>query len=146
MAEQPEIITHLKNVLLQQRLNLQSMMEILASELEAVKKRDGDQLSRVATEKEKLLNAISEIDNQCNTEQFKPYITGNDELSALRDEIVEAFEVCQQKNEVVYLTATQTQVAIDEVKRLLIGGSRNSTYDSYGQKKTGGSLGKGIKA
>ncbi|MDC2891310.1 hypothetical protein [Psychrosphaera algicola] len=46
----------------------------------------------------------------------------------------------------MYLTATQTQVAIDEVKRLLIGGSRNSTYDSYGQKKTGGSLGKGIKA
>lgn len=146
MSEQPEIITHLKNVLLQQRLNLKSMMEVLTSELEAVQKRDGDQLSRVAAEKEKLLTAITEIDNQCNTEQFKPYITDNAELSALKTEIVEAFELCQQKNEVVYLTATQTQVAIEEVKRLLIGGSRNSTYDSYGQKKTGGSLGKGIKA
>lgn len=146
MAEQPEIITHLKNTLIQQRLNLKAMMDILEAELSAVKARSGEQLSAVASEKEVLLNQINELDKQCNAEQYKPFLNGNPELVELKSDVLAALEQCQQKNEVIYLTATQTQTAIEDVKRLIIGGSRNSTYDSYGQKKSGASLGKGIKA
>lgn len=146
MTEQPEIITHLKNALIQQRLNFKSMMEILESELQAVQTRNGDKLLEVASKKESLLNEIDKLDKSFNTEQFLPFLKENDELVALREEIKDALTDCQQKNEVVYLTATQTQVAIEDVKRLLIGGSRNATYDAYGQKSSGGSLGKGIKA
>lgn len=146
MAEQPETITHLKNVLVQQRLNLTNMLGLLELELDAVKNRDGEKLLQVAQQKEALLNDITEIDNTCNQEQFIPFLTDTPELVALREEINASLADCQQKNEVVYLTATQTQVAVEEVRRLLIGGSRNATYDAYGQKKGGGSLGKGIKA
>ena len=97
MNEQPEIITHLKNALIQQRLNFKTLMEILESELDAVKNRNGDKLLEVASKKEALLSEINKIDQSCNTEQFLPYLKENQELAELRAEINEALVQCQQK-------------------------------------------------
>ena len=123
-----------------------SMLALLEEELGAVQAREGKRLVDVAKQKEALLNQITAQDGQFADEANSALIASNPELKALRDEITQLLKDCQQKNEVVYLSATQNQVAIEEVKRLLIGGSKNTTYDAYGQKRSGGQLGKGIKA
>lgn len=125
---------------------MESMLVLLDKELSAIKDRSGPALTEVATEKEALLIKIVETDQQINTPQFKELLEQNSQLKALKIEVVEMLETCQQKNEVIYLAATQNQVAVDQVRRMLVGGSKNTTYDSYGQKQSGSLMSKGIKA
>ena len=122
------------------------MQVLLQEELEAVKNRNGEQLLAVSAKKEQLLQTIKQIDAQFSGEAQAQFIKQHPELLKIKDHISALLTECQTKNEVVYLTATQNQVAIEEVKRLLIGGSKNTTYDAYGKKQSGGGLGKGIKA
>jgi len=125
---------------------MENMLVMLERELNAIKDRDGVALTEVATDKEALLQAIVNVDNQINNPQFTELFKQDEKLSALKDEIVEMLNTCQQKNEVIYLAATQNQVAVDQVRRMLVGGSKNTTYDSYGQKQSGSIMNKGIKA
>ena len=146
MTHDTKIFDDIKHKLLQQKHNLQTMFALLDEELDAVKKRDGKLLLAVSGKKEQLLTTITQLDQQLSGDNNKQHLNSTPELKQLHDEITQLLTDCQQKNEVVYLSATQNQVAIDEVKRLLIGGSKNTTYDAYGKKQSGGSLGKGIKA
>jgi len=146
MEHDTEIFNAIKQVLFQQIKNLQNMQVLLDEELKAVKDRNGEALLAVSAKKEQLLKSIKQVDAQCSGEAQIQFISQHSDLTEIKEDISSLLVECQTKNEVVYLSATQNQVAIDEVKRLLIGGSKNTTYDAYGKKQSGGSLGKGIKA
>ena len=146
MTQDTKIFDGIRQLLIQQKVNMHKMQDLLTLELEAVKKRNGNDLRAVSEKKEKLLTVVTQLDQQLSSEAQLEFIKAKPELQDLQKEITSLLNDCQHKNEVVYLTATQNQVAIDDVKRLLIGGSKNTTYDAYGKKQSGGSLGKGIKA
>lgn len=143
---QPEIFEYLKNLLTQQLQHFSDMTLLLDQELDAVKTRSGEKLTNVAKQKEILLQQIRDLDQQIGKENYLKFIDEQTELKTLRQTISDKLIACQQQNEVVYLAATQTATAVEDVKRLLIGGSKNTTYDAYGQKQSAGRLGKGIKA
>lgn len=146
MTDTSSLIENLKTAMAQQKARLQDMLSVLEEELEAVRIRDGKKLVEVSKNKETLLNDIKKADNQFNNENTIQTISSTPDLIQLKGEITAVLEECQQKNEVIYLAATQNQIAVEEVKRLLIGGSKNTTYDAYGQKQNSNRLGKSIKA
>ncbi len=146
MTEQTSTVEQVSTQLNQQKIRLQEMFAILEQELEAIKQRRGDALVELAKNKETLLTAIRQADSAINNESNIELINTTPELTQLKQEVIDLLTQCQQKNEVCYLTATQNQVAVEQVKNLLIGGSKNTTYNEQGQKSNYGSLGKGIKA
>lgn len=146
MSDQQAVIEQITKALTQQKLRMQQMLQTLDLELEAVKQRDGKGITAISKQKEQLLQQITSGDKELSAEQITDFIKNTPSLLAIKDEITHLLQQCQQQNEVIYLTANQTQVAIEEVKRLLIGGSKNTTYDAYGQKQSGSLMGKGLKA
>lgn len=146
MTEQVTPLQQVSAMLNQQKIRLQHMLETLGHELNAIKTRNGEALVTIASDKEAQLAEIREADNAFNSETSVELINTTPELTQLKQEINELLEQCQKQNEVCYLTATQNQIAIEQVKNLLIGGSKNTTYNEQGQTNTYGSLGKGIKA
>lgn len=146
MTEQTSAPQQVAQQLNQQKARLQEMLSTLDKELEAIKLRNGESLVAISQEKEQQLVAIRNADTAINTEDNIELIKSTPELIQLKEEVVELLEQCQQKNEVCYLTAAQNQIAIEQVKSLLIGGSKNTTYNELGQKSNFGSLSKGIKA
>lgn len=146
MTEQNSLLSQLNKQLGQQKVRLQQMITILDDELAAIGKRDSDKILELAKQKELQLEAIRNADAALNNDNFIEQIKKTPELTQMKEEITSLLEQCQYKNEVSYLTATQNQVAIEQVKNLLIGGSKNTTYNEYGQKNSAGSLSRGIKA
>lgn len=146
MTEQTSVTQQIAQQLNQQKARLQKMLSTLELELEAIKQRNGESLVEISNQKEQQLTAIRNADNAFNNDENIELIKSTPELTQLRQEVVELLEQCQQKNEVCYLTAAQNQIAIEQVKSLLLGGSKNTTYNEQGQKSNFGSLGKGIKA
>lgn len=135
------------DALLNTQLNtLNQLKTLLDKELDAVKNRDGSVLVELSKEKESQLVAIQQVDQQISNHPESANIETNDAQRSIKDSITELLEECQTQNEVIYLTAKQNEVVIEQVKQLLIGGSKNTTYDAYGQKRSGPSLTKGIKA
>lgn len=146
MTEQTSGLQQVTQQLNQQKARLQEMLSTLDMELEAIKLRNGESLVAISEEKEQQLKAIRTADAAINNEESIALIKSTPQLAQLKDEVVELLEQCQHKNEVCYLTAAQNQIAIEQVKSLLIGGSKNTTYNEQGQKNNTGALGKGIKA
>jgi flagellar biosynthesis/type III secretory pathway chaperone len=136
----------LSKLLSNQKVRLQQMLNLLGEELLAVKDRNGTAILEVSNKKELQLEAIRNADKQLSTNNAKELISTTPALAEIRDEIVELLEQCQTQNEVIYLAASQNQIAVEQVKSLLIGGSKNTTYDQHGQKRSSGNLGSGIKA
>lgn len=146
MTEQTSVTQQIAMQLNQQKVRLQDMLSTLEQELEAIKQRNGESLVEISNQKEQQLTAIRNADNAFNNDKNIELIKSTPELAQTRQEVVELLEQCQQKNEVCYLTAAQNQIAIEQVKSLLLGGSKNTTYNEQGQKSNFGTLGKGIKA
>ncbi|QTH64655.1 flagellar export chaperone FlgN [Psychrosphaera ytuae] len=145
MTEQSQYQS-LQALLSQQTQLLKDMQALLVLELEAVKTRSGDKIIEIAQQKEALLKKVVETDNTIAKSPNVEALTTEPTLVEAKQIITQLLEECQTQNEVIYLTAKQNEVAIDQVKMLLLGGSKNSTYDAYGQKKSGPTLTKGIKA
>lgn len=146
MTEQISAQQEINDLLKTQKGHLKNMLNTLDLELEAIRQRNGETLINIAQEKEQQLVAIKKADMAINNEASIELIKSTPELTQLKQDVLDLLEQCQQKNEVCYLTASQNQVAIEQVKSLLIGGSKNTTYNELGQKNSFGSLGKGIKA
>ena len=146
MTEQSDILQQLTSVLSQQKVRLEQVLVTLDKELEAIRQRSGDALIEISQQKEAQLAEIRSADAAINNDTCIELIKSTPELTQLQQEVVAIVEQCQQKNEVCYLTATQNQIAVEQVKNLLVGGSKNTTYNEQGQKNTYGSLGRGIKA
>ena len=146
MTEQTVTPQQVGKQLNQQKVRLQQILVILENELEAIASRNGEQLVEIAKQKELQLESIRNADNTLNNESIIELIKQTPELVQLKQDVKELLLECQQKNEVCYLTAMQNQVAVEQVKNLLVGGSKNTSYNEQGQKNTYGSLGRGIKA
>ncbi|NVK23341.1 MAG: flagellar export chaperone FlgN [Gammaproteobacteria bacterium] len=146
MAEQEQKNVQLAKLLNQQKLRLQQMLSLLGEELEAIKVRNGELLVQLIEKKELQLEAIRNADSAFNNDASIDVINHTPELKDLQREINELLEQCQTQNEVCYLAATQNQVAVEQVKNLLIGGSKNTTYNEKGLKSSSGSLSRGLKA
>lgn len=146
MSDQEQLTAQLAKLLSQQKLRIQQMLTTLDKELEAIKQRNGELLISISEEKELQLEAIRNADAGFNTDASIPVINSTPELKQMQQEITDLLTQCQTQNEVCYLTATQNQIAVEQVKNLLVGGSKNTTYNELGQKNSSGSLSKGIKA
>ena len=146
MSEQEQLTVQLAKMLNQQKLRLQQMLTTLGEELEAIKQRNGELLVEVSEKKELQLEAIRNADSSFNNETSVEVINSTPDLKQMQQELNELLSKCQTQNEVCYLTATQNQITIEQVKNLLVGGSKNTTYNEQGQKNISGSLSKGLKA
>lgn len=146
MTNEQTNISSIDALLNTQLSTLNQLKSLLDKELEAVKNRNGSVLVELSKEKETLLVAIQQNDQQISSHPEAVNIEKNDTQNSVKSSITELLEECQTQNEVIYLTAKQNEVVIEQVKQLLIGGSKNTTYDAYGQKRSGPSLTKGIKA
>lgn len=145
MTEQSQTQT-LDNLLQEQTQHLVKLKALLVDELEAIKLRAGDKITEIANQKEALLKKVVETDQSIANTPNVESLTSEPQLQEAKSVINDLLQECQTQNEVIYLTAKQNEIAIDQVKSLLLGGSKNSTYDAYGQKKSGPTLTKGIKA
>lgn len=145
MTEQSQF-SSLTHLLQEQTQLLVQLKSVLAEELDAIKSRAGEKLIEIANQKEALLKKVVETDQSIAGTPNVEALTTEPELIKAKDVVNDLLKECQTQNEVIYLTAKQNEVAIDQVKSLLLGGSKNATYDAYGQKKSGPSLTKGIKA
>ena len=146
MTDQISDLKQVHDLLNIQKGLLKKMLTTLDSELEAIRQRNGEALIDIARDKEQQLVSIKKADSAINSEASIELIKSTPELTQLKQDVLDLLEQCQQKNEVCYLTASQNQIAIEQVKSLLIGGSKNTTYNELGQKNSFGSLGRGIKA
>ena len=146
MTETTNSPNYVSKLLNQQKVRLQQIMTTLEHELEAIASRNSEQLVELAKQKELQLEAIRNADSVLNTDDTIELIKITPELGQLKQDVIELVETCQQKNEICYLTASQNQVAIEQVKNLLVGGSKNTTYNEQGQKNSYSSLGRGVKA
>ncbi len=145
MTEQSQTQT-LDNLLQEQTQHLVKLKALLVDELEAIKLRAGDKITEIANQKEALLKKVVETDQSIANTPNVESLESEPHLQEAKSVINDLLQECQTQNEVIYLTAKQNEIAIDQVKSLLLGGSKNSTYDAYGQKKSGPTLTKGIKA
>lgn len=146
MSENNQQSAQLSKLLNQQKRRLQQMLTTLANELDAIKNRNGTLMVEISEQKQLQLEAIRNADAQFNNEETTQLIESDLELQQLKQELTDLLEQCQTQNEVCYLTATQNQIAVEQVKNLLVGGTKNTTYNDKGQTKSAGTLGKGIKA
>lgn len=146
MSEVNDLLAQVTKQFTTQKLRMQQMLSILDEELEAVKNRDGNLILDISKKKELQLEAITSADTQLNKEKYVEIIKTTPLLSTIKSEINDLLLQCQHFNEVIYLTATQNQIAIEQVKQLLIGGSKNTTYNAHGQKNSNSSIGPGLKA
>jgi flagellar biosynthesis/type III secretory pathway chaperone len=146
MASENLDTQQLSKLLSNQKVRLQQTLNLLDEELLAVKDRNGAAILEVSTKKELQLEAIRNADKKLSKSDAKELISTTPALAEVRDDIVALLEQCQKQNEVIYLAAKQNQIAVEQVKSLLIGGSKNTTYDQHGQKRSSGNLGSGVKA
>lgn len=146
MTEQNDLLTQVTKQFNTQKLRLEQMQNTLNDELEAVKNRDGNLILEISKKKELQLEAITNADKLLNNEKYVEIINTTPLFSTIKNEINDLLLQCKHTNEVIYLTATQNQITIEKVKQLLIGGSKNPTYNAYGQKNSTSSIGTSIKA
>lgn len=146
MSETNDLQLQVTKQFTSQKLRMQQLLAILNDELEAVKTRNGEVILDISKKKELQLEAIRNADVLLNKEKYVEVVNTTPLISSIKSEVTDLLLQCQHLNEVVYLTATQNQIAIEQVKQLLIGGSKNTTYNAYGQKNSTSSLSPGVKA
>jgi len=146
MSETNDLLSQVTKQFTSQKLRLQQLLVILNDELEAVKTRNGAVILDISKKKELQLEAIRNADALLNKEKYVEVVKTTPLISSIKSEVTDLLLQCQHLNEVIYLTATQNQIVIEQVKQLLIGGSKNTTYNAYGQKNSSPSLSSGVKA
>ena len=146
MNDQNQPVEHLAKLLNQQKLRLQQVLATLAEELDAIKYRNGTLMIEISEKKQLQLEAIKNADAHFSDDDSINIIKTSPQLTQLKNDITELLVQCQTQNEICYLTASQNQMAVEQVKNLLVGGSKSTTYNEQGLKNSAGSLSKGIKA
>lgn len=146
MTDTNDLLSQVTKQFTNQKSRLQQLLAILNEELEAVKTRNGAVILEISKKKELQLEAIKNADALLNKEKYVEVVKTTPLISSIKSEVTDLLLQCQHLNEVIYLTATQNQIVIEQVKELLLGGSKNTTYNAYGQKNSNSSLGPGLKA
>lgn len=136
-----------EQLIAQQLQNLQQLEELLILEKEVLQRLDPEALTTVTEQKNTLLQAIQQLDEQ-NAQNLQ---LKNDISAGIHGEQLAEIEAtllrCKNKNHVNGQIVQQSSLAAERMKNsLLENHSRSSmTYDSKG-KKSGGLSSLGIKA
>ena len=134
-------------LLAKQYAQLQTLEKIIADEKHILQQHQPDQLVQVSVQKNQLLIAIQNLDQEISVnQQFAQDKAANLLTQELAD-IELLLKHCQQQNQVNGQIITQSQLAVERMKTTLLESHNKTsiTYDSKG-KKSGGLSSIGLKA
>ena len=126
---------------------LTSLYQVLEKELHAISSRDYELLNENVIRKEKLLNAIVELDQLLNQDSAANTINDDQELLNKVSTVNTLLNQCKKQNDVNQVAATQKQIESDKLKSILFGKANLTTYDKGGKAfSQTASISKGVKA
>ena len=132
--------------LTQQLQSIQALQETLEQETTCLKEKNFSQLNDVLFKKQKLLQAIAELDKELSTLQNE--ITENEQLLALKNEIESQLMACQKINDIngqlIELSMKSNKHLMQLIRQST--GKNTVTYDQKGMLNSASLLGKNIKA
>ena len=139
-------MTLLPELLERQNLLLDSLLTLLEEEFNLLKQRQVSELPEIANQKQQLLEQLQQQDHQISQHPDRDAL--KDELSPLKEMLVEKLRDCQEKNEVngklieLNLAANRRLGSVLTQLR-----DRNSmTYDSKGSARAFGGSNLNLKA
>ncbi|KGJ96980.1 flagellar export chaperone FlgN [Colwellia psychrerythraea] len=126
-------------LLAKQHQQLTSLAQIIANEQQILQQHDPQALLSISQEKNTLLLAIQQLDQEIGQDQQFAQDKAAGKLSQELSEITELLTHCQQKNLLNGQIIQQSQLAVERMKTsLLENHNKNAiTYDSTGKKSAG---------
>ena len=109
---------------------LNDLTLILDAELNALSSRKGDGLKEIAREKLMLLNAIQKLDKELSG--FASELFSHEAIVPITKSINEKLLNCKKQNDVNAQAAHQANLAVKELKNILIGAPSSVTYGQDG--------------
>lgn len=133
--------------LAKQYAQLQALEKIIADEKHILQQHRPDELVRVSEQKNQLLIAIQNLDQEISVNQQFAQDKAANLLTQELSDIESLLEHCQQQNQVNGQIISQSQLAVDRMKTTLLESHNKTaiTYDNKG-KKSGGLSSIGLKA
>ena len=134
--------------LTQQLESIQALQQTLEEETTCLKEKNFSQLNDILFKKQKLLQAVAELDKVLSTASSQNEITQNENLLALKNEIESQLSTCQKINDIngqlVELSMKSNKHLMQLMKQAT--GKNTVTYDQKGMLNSASLLGKNIKA
>jgi len=126
-------------LLVQQHQQLTTLVQIIANEKEILQQHDPQALLTVSQEKNTLLVAIQQLDQQIGQNQRFAQDKAAGKLTQQLAEITELLTHCQKQNLINGQIIQQSQLAVERMKTsLLESHNKNAiTYDKKGKKSAG---------
>lgn len=134
--------------LTEQLKSVQALQLLLEAETACLKEKDFSQLNKLLFEKQKLLQAVAELDKVLSATLSIDAIQQEARLQTLKDEIESELLVCKKINEVNGQLVTLSMKSNKHLMQLMkqATGKNSVTYDQKGMLNSGSLLGKNIKA
>jgi flagella synthesis protein FlgN len=126
-------------LLVQQHQQLTTLVQIIANEKEILQQHDPQALLTVSQEKNTLLVAIQQLDQEIGQNQRFAQDKAAGKLTQQLAEITELLTHCQKQNLINGRIIQQSQLAVERMKTsLLENHNKNAiTYDKKGKKSAG---------
>ena len=110
--------------------HLNALTQLLDAELACLASKKGDGLKDIAREKLTLLNTIQKLDKELSG--FNQDIFKTEQIKPLTESVNSLLLKCKKQNEVNAQAAHQAQLAVKELKNILIGAPTSVTYGQDG--------------
>ena len=126
-------------LLAKQHQQLTLLAQVIANEKEVLQQHEPQALLAISQEKNTLLLAIEQLDQEIAQNQGFAQAKAAGTLTLELKEITDLLHHCQQKNQVNGLIIQQSQLAVERMKTsLLENHNKNAiTYDKKGKKNAG---------
>ena len=140
----------LAELLQQQQQQLAAMLELLLVERDCMIRRDSEQLNEINQRKVEQLQAIQQLDHTL-AQQYSASDFAATEIQTLKQQLEQQLQQLQQQNQVNGKIIAHSQVNLNMLKDLMLGGISSKkdksamTYDQAG-KKSSALKGRPIKA
>ncbi len=132
----------------QQLESINNLHSTLEEETACLKEKNFSSLNDLLFKKQKLLQAVGELDKVLSTAASQDEISADNSLSQLKLEIEKQLQACQKINDI---NGQLVQLSMKSNKHLMqvmtqASGRNSVTYDQKGLLNSGQLLGKNIKA
>ncbi|WP_028864679.1 flagella synthesis protein FlgN [Psychromonas aquimarina] len=132
----------------QQLESINNLQTTLEEETACLKEKNFSSLNDLLFKKQKLLQAVGELDKVLSTAASQDEISADDNLSQLKQEIEQQLQACQKINDI---NGRLVELSMKSNKHLMqvmtqASGRNSVTYDQKGTLNSGQLLGKNIKA
>lgn len=126
-------------LLASQHQQLTQLAQIIANEKQILQQHDPQALLTISQEKNTLLLAIQQLDQEIGLNQSFAQDKAAGKLTKELNEITELLAQCQQNNLVNGQIIQQSQLAVERMKTSLLENHNKSaiTYDNKGKKSAG---------